>query len=490
MKVGAAYHFHESAEGMARRINRARQKDPSLSKLRPLTGQEVFLLEMHYRGVVRELYPGKGTPPTFDEGNDLHARFKAFLDKHGIPWQAIFRPVRMRRFSIDERLLRAETSNNIRLEDIYGEIPDSINREFTHPCGVKGRPVYLNTVVKRSSELQGLIRGYLRFVILPAEDRVLSGKDSGRIKVLASPPEGGRVLEVDEKVPIDGKPHTITLKGMGATRFAREHSAEMSLVLPASAFPNMQEYLPRLRDLPFLGRMGFLDKNGAIKMVKRTRILSRKGIDVAKVLALYEITGIPNRNGKVRPVAYYRGKGMICEGLVPVIMVRAAKSNFRLSDLIELGKIKNEAAIMKFIGHLLNEYRQQVEEEGVIQDYFAYLVEKVFRQKRLMNMFGIVDSANFWQNTASNISILGEELDVENLRHYSDFEEDRIREVFERTQCALKEFGRTINEYYPQKVDLDLVDQAYESALLDLTYRSIMSNRSIDRLPEKEAWLS
>lgn len=46
-------------------------------------------------------------------------------------------------------------------------------------------------------------------------------------RILASPNECGRVLEADETVEINGQEYVILAKGVGATKWRREHLDEI-----------------------------------------------------------------------------------------------------------------------------------------------------------------------------------------------------------------------------------------------------------------------
>jgi hypothetical protein len=194
-----------------------------------------------------------------------------------------------------------------------------------------------------------------------------------------------------------------------------------------------------------------------------TKKLLGIGVDAPLILAVFEITALPNQSGKYYPVAYYRDvKGLIPKGLRPAVLVRAAKSNFRLADFFDLAKQGTAEEVRRFIDYAVKEFGQfEKVNEPTVEKYFQFLVAKIIRQKKAMEPLGLRNPNNVWENLATNLTILGEEIDVGDLKPQAwDDGETQTMPLMAMTVKTLTKLGNLINKYHPQKVNLAILPKA------------------------------
>jgi len=319
------------------------------------------------------------------------------------------------------------------MESAFYQTPEHINRECTLPCEVNPHPIYLNPLVEGTS-LEETIRQHLRTIILPHHARKLKGKKREPLKVLSSPYECGRVLEADNTITINGQEHVLIIKGVGCTNKARTTGSDNPW-MPRMHRSFKESDRQALSQFPFLDCLGILHRKHAMEELQAVIQFQNMGVDTEKILAIYEITHMPDEKGNLRTVSYFKKKGRIYPDAQPVLMVRAVKSNFRLMDLMILEELGKTESIAPLVDHVLHEARYLIGPAAAsVQDYFLWLVRKVISQELPLILRGFEMSPGRWQCLSRNISVFGEELDLEDVK--------RSKWVFNSTYGYLEEVER------------------------------------------------
>lgn len=367
---------------------------------------------------------------------------------------------------IESPVYLPETSANSRIEAVYASRRDLPNREFTLP--VIGHPLYRDSIVKEDPAIQALIESHLRVIATPQAVSRLKQEQIAKLKTLASPYECGRVLEQDEAIDIDGVPHTVTIKGVGATRFFRETGGEEGPFVLGKRFT--QQYRNSLERFPYLGQYGVFTAKAATAEVLGSNRFKARGIDAERVLAVYALDQIPDRDGVLKPVSYYLTNRQMTTESRPVLMFRAMKTNFRLLDPHMLSHSGAEVSVPVLVKQVIGQYaRLEGIENPTLQGYFHWLSGKVFRQKLPLILEGFdITSSRRWSDLARNISMLGEELDLESVSKNrilrgtpQHFEYGvHFRTNFDNTVTALDSLADSINTYGGEYGEIDPVKYA------------------------------
>ena len=421
--------------------------------------------------------PAKRTPVTLERGNVEPARvvrgpFRIQLggDRRAhnfvqTPDSSFFVPHRGR-----PRSVQVYQSANTRLETIFQNTPTYINREATLPCRVHDKPIFMDPALK-GTRAEMRIRENLRVIVTPATLAQLTPEQWSHLRVAASPYECGRVLEMDTRLLINGVPHIVTRKGGGSTRFTRETGNENPWMMGHHRdFSDEDRY--HLNEYSFWKHYGTLDRKHALEELEKTRELREQGIDCERILAIFEITHLPDSKGIMRPVEYYKENGIIEKDWDPVMMVRATKSNFRLLDLVMLEELKMTESLGPLIDFILAQYAEYTgSNQPTLQEYFFWLVRKTIRQELPFILLGYEMSTYFWQDLARNISTLGEELDVGDMatdtgifRDYDGYSR-QISNMYGNLQTGLRSFANAINATHPGAIDF----VAYADVVVDET---------------------
>lgn len=375
-------------------------------------------------------------------------------------------------------------SANHALEHIFDRVPKYVNREATLPCEVADEPVFLDPLVGLGS-LGPFFRNHQRVIVTPETVKNMSESQLAQITVLASPYECGRVLELDRKIDIDGMPCTITVKGAGSTKFARDTGGENPFMLAIHRYFTAQEK-ESLTRFPFYQHYGVLDHAEALEQLAHSQELRAKGVDTERILAIYRITHLPDVLGELRPIEYFKTQGLIRSDWEPVLMFRAAKSNLRLLDAVMLEELGHKAALPTFYEHCLREYESyQQTRDPALKEYLAWLAKKVMRQEIPLILNGYEMSSGRWQDLARNISIMGEELDTVDLHakprgFYSLFDYyDHVRSHFGNLDTSLRRFASLAAQYTCRDLDFtELADEFYneiEATLAAVNLQEIFS---------------
>lgn len=333
-----------------------------------------------------------------------------------------------------------KTSRNHRIEAVFSAAPHLPNREFTLP--IVGKPLYRAPVVKEDEGIQAVLEDNLRVIVTPTTVSRLNDGKRGELRTLASPPECGRVLELDDQVEIDGFPHTVSVKGIGATTFWRTTGNDGPFAYGRRLDPESSRILNRV---PFLGRSGVFTARDALSETIESINLRKKGVDAELVLAVYGLDQMRNISGVLRPYQNFVGKGLhqITADSRPVLMFRAMKTNFRLLDPYMLNYWGAESSIPALLTHTIDQYSVlETNPNPTLQDYFTWLSGKVIRQELPIAVEGLdLSTTRRWSDLARNVSMLGEELDLEAMGQGS---KARRWEYFEYGEHFRANFGNII----------------------------------------------
>ena len=340
--------------------------------------------------------------------------------------------------------------------------PEYLLREYTVPCVVREKPVYLNPSIV-GTELEGRVRWCARQVVPPKTVARLNKKIAADLAEMMAPYECGRVLEDPNTVMIDGVPHVLTAKGVGATRFVRD-------VLPSPENWTTKELKKNPEDLStfaFKRGTGALFQSDAISELKNTETFKGYGLDTQKILAVYRIDELIDENGHYVSVEELAERGLLLKKPCITIMVRALKSNYRLEDLIlleNMGQKESAKALLKLAHEM---YRAQVNPTGTLQNYYEWLCSKVINQELAPIIAGYKMSSGFPHELARNISIMGEEIDLtevskeieqptkrEHLYRFSHYWPGHVGRQLNVAVGALYLFGSALNSLSNERISI------------------------------------
>lgn len=295
-------------------------------------------------------------------------------------------------------------TTNDRIRRVYGDNSTLSNVEYTRPVSVVTK--YEAPIVQDDPSVQRVVHDNLRVIILPEAYYRLDAAAKKAVTVMSSPFECGRVLEADKEVLIDGVPHTVNFKGVGATTMVR--NGEIGLA-------KMINFAERLRTYPFYLGYGELDLAMATAETSAAIDLRARGIDTERVLGIYKIASLPDQNGEYVNPAVLREEGVLAKD--NVIIARASKSNFRLLDPVTMYERGLFMCIPRLREVVLDQFAQAEQQPADMQTYLQFLTAKLFRQELPLIAEGYEMCAGgpMWQNLARNISVLGEELDLESV---------------------------------------------------------------------------
>lgn len=306
------------------------------------------------------------------------------------------------------------SSTNQRIEAIYSKSPEMANREYTLPCIT--RPIYQSDIATTDPEVGKLIDDHRRVIIAPATYDALPEERKEEVAVLASAYENGRVLEADNMVVIDGEAYVITVKGVGATEFIKKSggTTPWRLLLDNKDVSVKDDEKLKLAQFPFHDVVGVMTADAAFTEVEGAQDLQSKGADTEKILEIHEILEMPDEHGVMRPISYFQEKGIITSEDAPVLEFRAAKSNFRLLEPVMMDMLGKKDSVPDFLQHALARFGQHTATENpTFQQYVYWLTNKLYNQQLPLVLDAYDVSSGKWQDLGRNISLLGEELDLE-----------------------------------------------------------------------------
>lgn len=384
-------------------------------------------------------------------------------------------------------------SSNSRLERLYHGGPrELVNRELTLPCST--HPVYLDERVKDHPETVKILESLLRITMPSSTLEHVSQEVRDQIRILASPYECGRVLECDQEIVLDGIPYTVTAKGGGCTTFGAQGAEsrffpanrDHGIIIPERTLQQMnEERIAALRSYRISYQNGIMERSKGEDELKVAKELESKGIDAEKVLAMYEISELPDVDGVLHPLEYFVNKKILRQRhlllyLRPVILIRAAKSNFRLLDLINLLKLGDVELLRRFVDFLVQEYgRYEKKEKPSREEYFYWLVKKTLKQALILLKEGRSDRSKIWWDQARNRSTMGEELDLEAFHPIpvNTMQDSHFLEQFIAVNDLEKTFlvyALAINKAYEGSIDFP--------QLAEIFYTEAMSHLSPEEL--------
>jgi hypothetical protein len=169
--------------------------------------------------------------------------------------------------------------------------------------------------------------------------------------------------------------------------------------------------------------------------------LAKRGVDTEKVLGIYQILNIPNQYGNyVRPEDLRPGT---FNG-IPVILARASQSNFRLLDSVTMYERGMRQHIPRLRDMVLGQYAiSQNVEAPTMEDYLQFISAKVIGQEMplIAEGYEMCSGGPMWKNLARNVSVLGEELDLEAVGVVPGFNDGYDTFAFDYIQHVETQFG-------------------------------------------------
>lgn len=120
--------------------------------------------------------------------------------------------------------------------------------------------------------------------------------------------------------------------------------------------------------------------------------------------------------GVYQPIEHFKKQQIIDAELEPVLMFRALRTNLRLLDVVMLNEMEMGHAVRPLLESMLHQYRLiSGDARPSIARYLAWLCRKVLRQELPLILAGYEMSSGRWQDLGRNISLLGEEVDLEDV---------------------------------------------------------------------------
>lgn len=305
-----------------------------------------------------------------------------------------------------------KVSNNTRVNSVLNG--KYCNIELTLPCDT-------TTLAEMNDEQKADNPGVAEVLedgkrmIIPSE--IVSGfsrEVREKIKVLASPVQCGRLLEADAEVQVNGEISTITFKGVGATSFAIRTRITYWLE-KVHRKDDREEYLSldrelRKRRFTSFQDLGILDLRMAVQEARVNCELDKLGAHAQRCLSIYQIDGLPDADGVIKGIDYFKENRMIMPDIHPVILARSMRTNFRILDLVNL-KISNQKALSRnLIEHLCARNKEKPAE------YLMRVLERIISNELMLILEGYQIGNFDWATHARNISCEGEELDLEGMK--------------------------------------------------------------------------
>ncbi len=364
-------------------------------------------------------------------------------------------------------------TTNPRIARVYG--PSTVpNIEYTLPATTVTQ--YESFTVTDDPNVRRVVHDNLRVIILPQTYFRLLPAARADVTVMSSPFECGRVLEADPTVMIDGVEYTVNIKGVGATSVFRNGEI---------AFENNTAVLNRLAVYPFYHGFGELDARYAQSERDNAIDLRAQGIDTEKVLGIYRILRMPGVDGEYTSPAVLKQENRL--STEPTLLVRASKSHFRLLDSVTMYERQMQFYIPGLRELILEQFHKAEGQPGDMDTYLRYLTQKLFRQEVPLITQGYEMSAGKtkWKNLARNVSVLGEELDLEAVEPHKDYlsqsvpfdYKDHVTNHVMNIDKALRGFADTITDGGP-KVDFDslalMVWEGLRGSLANLDLHAVL----------------
>jgi hypothetical protein len=300
------------------------------------------------------------------------------------------------------------------------------------------------------------------------------------VKVLASPQECGRLLEIDDPIEIERQPYTMMVKGVGCTRQAVGKFKKIFREKPRS--PEAKALVEKTRNLNryrFGDNFGLMPYKRILAEDKSTMELSQITlVRVQKVLGMAELQAMADENGNLRELDWFIKNGVLAEKEQPGQIFRAVRSNFSMLDLANV--LGNEELAYRLSRHGLKLAEKETGKRMRNLSEYARWFIKEFLSSELTLILLEYDICNdSWQSHARNVSIMAEELDLENLNRScsrnSDDYLDRIRDQTSWTD-VLNVFLSAMNELDGNGLTQYEVSQMVENLINEILFSPSVIN--------------
>ena len=288
------------------------------------------------------------------------------------------------------------------------------NVELTLPCETENLAYPGKKDLRRARGLEDVLADRNRVIIAPEIVGDLSREVRGKIKVMASPRQCGRLLEADNEVLIDGERHVVTFKGVGATTYAVK--SKLQGMIEESPDGEKKEKLMMAQELLKRRRfheqldLGMLDLRQGAKEALVNADMEKLGARVQKSLSIDQIKAMPDANGEMREMEHFKKLGCVADDAHPVILARAMRTNFRILDLVNLKMSNQRGALDSVIQHLCQRNQEQKSQ------YLTRMLRELVDNELMLILEGYQVGNQYWPTHARNVSCEAEELDLEEMK--------------------------------------------------------------------------
>ncbi len=364
--------------------------------------------------------------------------------------------------------------NNNNLKNIFSNHSDYINLEYC--LNIESEVIYTNNKYCNIFSDAYLKQNSIAIITPKTYENI---EDKNAVRILSSPLECGRVLELGEIV-IDEKPYTITVKGVGCTEFARETTGINPWIFGLE--PDAETKIRYLQRYPFLRREGFIELDAAINEQKASEVVAGSGLLTTCVVGITKLISLPDPAGILRPITYFREQKYVKENSTPAQIFRIQHSNLRLSDLFMLYNMNYTDSLELLVDHAVNLTEKITKENHDPESYFYHIMGTLIRQQLWLTVRGFsLTGMDKWTVVARNVSIAGEELDLENFsQNEAVFQNTNtffkhIVNNFSITQIIIMKLSDVINTLKPGSIKCDDFAQRFYSAVMSFVDNDFMS---------------
>ncbi len=288
------------------------------------------------------------------------------------------------------------------------QAPQYLHHEFTQPLASVASPLLLHPGLARE-ERDALANTGLKMVALKPAPGGLPVEDGIALY------QGGRVLEVPQRIVLDGVSFCVNAKGCGATKLLR-HRRKM--VTDNQISRDTEKYGATFSSVPYSPEgLGCLTAIHALSEVRNTALFQAAGVRTQHILGLHALDALPGPDGSLRPLAELRECKLISPLLEPVILLRATHTNFRLGDLFALRELQMLGAARELLNLTIMEYSSITGRAATAQAYFDGVIDTAVRGDLKAATLGFI-FGNRYQDMVRNITLMGEMVDNEGARFF------------------------------------------------------------------------